>query len=264
MNAEAVADFVVENGLAVTFSHRIDKDDPDAGKKGTTGWQLKTPWPKGNRDGLLAQLHANHGRRNLLVITKPSNVLTIDCDTLVGVEKFVSMDPPETSFIRTGRDGGSYHLIYRPPAEGLQYTFFELSGDEETGPKVSGASSTKLHVLAGFHKTGREYELVVETTPPGNIATLPQELYDRLLKGYGKHGYRVRADIPAGKLVPASARHDYLVGQAEYYQALGHHGAILRAHLRVDWDLGCEPDPSRDIDGEIERIASWVESRVVA
>ncbi len=261
MNAEAVADFVVDNKLAVVWSHRIDRNDPDAGKKGTTGWQLATPGKglSASRDFLLGQLDRNYGRRNLLVVTKPSNVLTVDCDTQVGLEKFYSLFAPATARVKSGRDGGGWHFIFRPPDEGLQYTFFELSGDEVVGPRVSGASSTKLHVLAGYHKTGREYELI-----PGEIATLPQELYDRLLKGYGHNGYRIRADIPQGKLVPASGRHDYLVGQAEYYQALGHHGAILRAHLRVDWDLGCEPDPSRDIDNEIERIASWVESRVVA
>ena len=258
MNAELVADFVVDNGLAVVWSQRIDGDDPGAGKKGRSGWQLAKPWPKGNRDGLVAQLNAYHRKRNLLIVTKPSGLLTIDVDTEVGREKYESLGAPDTSFVVSGREGGGYHFIFRPPAEGLPYSFFEIAGDENA--RVTGAASTKLHVVAGFHKTGREYELC-----DAGIATLPRDVYDRLERGYGYNGVQQRAELKVGKLIHASGRHDYLLQQADYFRALGYTGEILRAHLRVDYDLACVHDDSfGPVDHEIDRIATWTERRYVS
>jgi hypothetical protein len=255
--AETVASFVVDNGLAVVFSHRIDGDDPEAGKKGRSGWNTASPWPRGNRQGLVAQLKSYDGTRNLLVVTRESNVITIDCDTEAGLDYYRSLGLPNTVTISTGRDGGGFHFILRPPRENLDYSFFELAGEDV--PRVTGAARTKLHVLAGVHKTGRRYKLMLEAGL--EIAPMPANVYTHLTEAYGVNTHRVRADIPMGKRVEPSGRHDYLVGRASDYLYLGHRGEALKAHLRVDWDFGCVPEPGRDIDSEIAGIVRYAETR---
>lgn len=256
--AEMVATVVVNNGLAVVFSQRIDGDDPDAGKKGRMGWNTADPWPKGNQQGLVAQLLAHWGKRNLLVVTGSSNVVTIDCDTQAGLDLYGSFGLPPTLTIRSGRDGSGYHFVHRPPRGDLEYTFFELAGDES--PEVTGAVRNKLHVLAGIHKTGRQYQIAIGPY----LTELPLEVYRTLAEGYGLRHRAVREDIPQGKKIAHPGRHDYLVQRASDYLYLGHRGAALAAHLRVDWEYGCEQEPRKeDIDAEIAGIVEYAEQRWV-
>ena len=250
---EMVAEFVVEERLAVVFSQRIDGNDDEAGKKGRQGWNFADPWPRGNQRGLHAQLVAHHGKRNLLVVTQPSKVITIDCDTEAGLELYRSLGLPPTTTIRSGRDGAGFHFIHRPPCEGLEYTFFELAGDEE--PQVTGAVRNKLHVISGIHKSGRHYEL----WPSTGIAQMPLEAYRKLSDGYALRSRAVREGIAYdGERVAHPGRHAYLVSRAsDYADYLGHRGEVLAAHLRVDWDFGCEHEPVKpDIDEEIAKIVA--------
>lgn len=254
--AEMVADIVVENGLAVVFSQRIDGDDPDAGKKGRANWNFADPWPKANKLGLVAQIEAYYGKRNLLVVTGSSNVVTIDCDTHAGLDKYRSLGAPRTLAVKSGRDGGGWHFIHRPPENPEKYTFFELAGDETTGPMVTGAVSNKLHVLAGLHKTGREYRIAGAE----EIAPLPQEVYDRLVRGYRGRVRETNGMVAYGSLVPESGRHDYLMGWAVAYKKLGKRADLLAALLRAERDYACEPGERLIDDAEIERMADWVSS----
>lgn len=254
--AEMLADFVVENRLAVVWSQRIDGDDPEAGKKGRSGWSTADPWPRGNRQGLVAQLGAYDGKRNLLVVTRESKVITVDCDTQAGLDFYRSLNLPNTVTISTGRDGGGFHFVLRPPHEDLKFSFFELAGEDEGA--VTGAASTKLHVLAGIHKTGRRYRIMQEAGL--EIAEMPADVYNRLAEGYGSRVRSVNQAVSYGKLVPESGRHDYLMGWALAYRKLERRGELLAALLRAERDYACEPGERRIEDSEIKRMAEWADS----
>jgi hypothetical protein len=253
--AEGIARLVCDENLAVVPSWRLDPENPKSYKAGPEKWQETQPWSEGF-DKLVYEITATYGKHNLLAVTLGSRVITIDCDGPTGLELFRSLDAPRTLCVKSGRSDGGYHYIYRPPAEGLDYTFFELAGD---GTPEVNAVRNKLHVLAGIHPSGREYSVAGEENGNTPIATLPQGIYDRLLSMSKARAKKTREGITETEKIGPSGRHQHLVSRSGQLWNLGLRDNTLREALLAVYRNECEHDPEKDagIEEEIAGIATY-------
>jgi P4 family phage/plasmid primase-like protien len=224
--AITVVSFYREHGFAIAWT---------ASNQGDEAKRVKESWPKtaravmgvnGNVDNAAGIFSHRIKTRNPVVVARPDDknarpLFLVEVDGADDLGRFRSYGAPETLTVRSSSED-KLHFYFRPPADGLRFAAARF----EAGTLHMDANRY-LVAPPALHPSGVQYRFLDRKVP---IATLPREVYDRLVSDFGQQDEAARTalrDDPDEK-IKQGARHRRLLGLA---------GALRRQGVSEDIGL---------------------------
>jgi P4 family phage/plasmid primase-like protien len=181
--AQRIARFWIDNRFAINWT--AGKEGDEAKRCTVKGWPETEPL-SGELGSVAGFVAERLKTRNPVVVLRPSGLVGVECDSQQDAEQLATFGLPPTLTARSS-ERWKLHLYFRAPAEDVPYAAFRF----ESGA-LSADSGRYFVTPPALHPSGVSYEWV----NGAGIATLPSELYERLVEAAGA-SRRQRAEVAA-------------------------------------------------------------------
>jgi putative DNA primase/helicase len=170
--AHRIAGFWIDNGFAINWT--AGREGDDAKRCTAKGWPETEPL-SGELGSVAGLVGERLRTRNPVVVLRPSGLVGVECDSQRDAEQLATFGLPPTLTARSS-ERWKLHHYFRAPAENVPYAAFRF----ESGA-LSADTGRYFVTPPALHPSGVSYEWV----NGAEIATLPSELYGRLVEAAG-------------------------------------------------------------------------------